>query len=74
MKQKTTVVAAAIMISGTALTSCSSVKAYQKSRINDGEMQLSARKIEKGEQNFHAYSEGSSGANGGKAGGGCGCN
>jgi len=53
---------------------CAQVKEYQKSRINDSEMQLSARKVEKTEMNFQNYREGSSGANGGKNGGGCGCN
>jgi hypothetical protein len=56
------------------LPSCQSVKAYQKSRLNDSEMTLGNRKIEKEELNFQAYREGSSGANGGKTGGGCGCN
>ena len=53
---------------------CTPVKEYQKNRINDSEMQLSARKVEKTEMNFQTYREGSSGANGGKTGGGCGCN
>lgn len=57
-----------------ALPACSNVKEYQKSRINDTEMELSARKVQKFEQNFQAYREGASGANGGKTGGGCGCN
>ena len=54
--------------------SCTSVKEYQKSRINDSEMSLSNRKVEKNELNFQSYREGASGANGGKTGGGCGCN
>lgn len=53
---------------------CSPVKAYQKNRLNDSEMQLAARKVEKTEMSFLSYREGSSGANGGKVGGGCGCN
>ncbi len=56
------------------LSSCVSVKEYQKNRINDSEMELSARKSEKFEQSFYLYREGASGANGGKSGGGCGCN
>jgi hypothetical protein len=56
------------------LVSCAHVKEYQKSRINDSEMSLSSRHIEKNEQNAESYREGSSGANGGKTGGGCGCN
>jgi len=55
-------------------SSCSNVKAWQKSRLNDSEMTLSARKTEKTDANFQSYREGSSGANGGKTGGGCGCN
>ncbi|MES1181936.1 MAG: DUF4266 domain-containing protein [Flavobacterium sp.] len=55
-------------------SSCSPVKEYQKNKLNDAEMILSARKIEKTELNFQSYREGASGANGGKTGGGCGCN
>jgi Domain of unknown function (DUF4266) len=55
-------------------TSCVSVKEYQKSRINDSEMELSTRKAEKFETSFYLYREGSTGANGGKSSGGCGCN
>jgi hypothetical protein len=58
----------------TALGACSPVKEYQKNRINDAEMSLSSRKVEKNELNAQSYREGSSGANGGKTGGGCGCN
>ena len=54
--------------------SCVSVKAYQKARINDSEMELAARKSEKFESGFQLYREGAAGANGGKSGGGCGCN
>ena len=54
--------------------SCTPVKEYQKNRLNDAEMSLSNRKVEKNELNFQSYREGSSGANGGKTGGGCGCN
>ena len=55
-------------------TSCTSVKPYQKNKLNDAEMSLSNRKAEKTELNFQSYREGASGANGGKTGGGCGCN
>lgn len=54
--------------------SCTTVKEYQKNKLNDAEMILSNRKSEKTELNFQSYREGSSGANGGKNGGGCGCN
>jgi len=53
---------------------CSPVKEYQKSKINDSDMELAARKSEKFENTFQLYREASSGANGGKTGGGCGCN
>ena len=54
--------------------SCTTVKEYQKNKLNDSEMSLSGRKVEKTEFNFQSYREGASGANGGKTGGGCGCN
>jgi len=56
------------------LQACTSVKEYQKQYINDAEMELAARKSEKFENSFQSYREGASGANGGKTGGGCGCN
>lgn len=56
------------------LSSCVSVKAYQKMYLNDKEMALGDKKIETFEINFQAYREGAAGANGGKVGGGCGCN
>ncbi|MFS4456166.1 DUF4266 domain-containing protein [Maribacter sp. 2304DJ31-5] len=55
-------------------TSCVAVKEYEKVYLNDEEMQLSARGAERFETNFHIYREASAGANGGKTGGGCGCN
>lgn len=58
----------------TLMASCASVKPYQKNRLNDADMVLSARKVQKFEQSFQLYREGASGANGGKSGGGCGCN
>ena len=54
--------------------SCTSVKAYQKNKLNDAEMTLSPRKVQKTELSFQSYREGAAGANGGKSGGGCGCN
>jgi len=62
------------MIISVAATSCETVKEYQKAKVNDADMQLSARKDQRFEQNFQSYREGASGANGGKTGGGCGCN
>ena len=73
MKKLFYVLACSMMISLTT-TSCQNVKEYQKGKINDADMQLSARKNQRFEQNFQSYREGASGANGGKTGGGCGCN
>lgn len=72
MKQRTRYSFCLAVITG--LFGCVSVKEYQKNKLNDAEMNLSARKVEKTELNFQSYREGSSGANGGKTGGGCGCN
>ena len=54
--------------------SCMSVREYEKVYINDPDMRLGARSSERFETNFQIYREASSGANGGKTGGGCGCN
>lgn len=65
---------AALLIPLIALSSCVSVKAYQKMYLNDTDMELATKKIETEEINFETYREGAAGANGGKVGGGCGCN
>jgi hypothetical protein len=66
-------VIACLLVAITA-TSCVHLKEYQKTRLNDSEMALSNRKVEKNELNFQSYRESASGANAGKTGGGCGCN
>jgi hypothetical protein len=66
--------AAVVLLCAGMMTACTPVKEYQKNRLNDSEMSLSSRKVEKNESNFQSYREGASGANGGKTGGGCGCN
>ena len=71
--KKRKLLAAGIMTACT-LSGCSSVKEYQKMYLNDSEMELAARKVAKFENNFQLYREGAAGANGGKSGGGCGCN
>lgn len=55
-------------------TSCAVIKEYEKVNINDPDMILTQRKIDRFGSNFHGYREAASGANGGKTGGGCGCN
>ena len=54
--------------------SCVVVEGYEKVNINDPDMGLSANKMEQFETNFQSYREAAAGANGGKSGGGCGCN
>jgi len=63
-----------LLAGATALPGCVSVAAYQKAYLNDEDMQLATRKVETSEVNFESYREGAGGANGGKVGGGCGCN
>ena len=70
--KKIAILAGCFIIAGA--SSCTSVKEYQKMYLNDSEMELSNRKTQKFETSFHLYREGASGANGGKTGGGCGCN
>jgi len=73
-KNKASKVAAAAILSAATICSCTTVKEYQKNKLNDGEMTLGSRKVQKTEMSFQSYREGASGANGGKTGGGCGCN
>lgn len=75
MDKKRMIVWGAAMISIIlTMYSCTTVKEYQKNKLNDSEMILGSRKIQKTESSFQSYREGASGANGGKTGGGCGCN
>ncbi|MGB0850938.1 MAG: DUF4266 domain-containing protein, partial [Bacteroidia bacterium] len=45
-----------------------------KMYLNDSSMEIEANQLDYFETNFQTYREGASGANGGKVGGGCGCN
>ena len=54
--------------------SCTAVKEYEKVYINDPDMVLGSKKTDRFENTFQAYREAAVGANGGKTGGGCGCN
>jgi Domain of unknown function (DUF4266) len=63
-----------IVFALTLLQSCVSVKEYEKEKINDPDMKLTAKTAERHETAFQIYREGAAGANGGKSGGGCGCN
>jgi uncharacterized membrane protein len=55
-------------------SSCTVVKEYEKVNLNDPDMVLSQKKVDRFETNFQVYREAAAGANGGKSGGGCGCN
>ena len=75
MKRKKWSLLTALYITSIGLfNSCSSSKNINMAYINDGEMPLSIRKIEKSEISFQLYREGAAGATGGKSSGGCGCN
>jgi len=56
------------------VTSCVAVKEYEKVNLNDPDMVLSEMKCDRNISMFQAYREAAVGANGGKTGGGCGCN
>ncbi len=62
----------ALLIS--AFSSCTMVKEYEKVNINDPDMSLSQKKVDRFETSYQVYREAAAGANGGKSGGGCGCN
>lgn len=55
-------------------TSCLAVKEYEKVNLNDPDMALNKKSSDRFVTNFQVYREAASGANGGKSGGGCGCN
>lgn len=55
-------------------SACKTVKEYEKVYVNDPNMKLGASSDQRFELNFQVYREAAAGANGGKSGGGCGCN
>lgn len=63
-----------ILLFAISLTSCAIVRDYEKVYLNDPDMTLSEKKSNKFITSFQVYRESASGANGGKSGGGCGCN
>lgn len=63
-----------ILIVMLGVSSCTVVKEYEKIKLNDKDMQLSSKSIDTFDNTFQLYREAASGANGGKSGGGCGCN
>lgn len=65
---------AIVVFSIVVLQSCNTVKQYEKAKVNSTEMKLTAKTTERYETAFQVYREAAAGANGGKSGGGCGCN
>lgn len=63
-----------IILINAIFSSCTVVKEYEKVNLNDPDMLLSQKKSDRFETNFQVYREAAAGANGGKSGGGCGCN
>jgi len=63
-----------LLLLGSLSTSCVAVKEYEKVYINDPDMLLADKKSNRFITSFQVYREAASGANGGKSGGGCGCN
>lgn len=64
----------ALILASCFLSSCVVVKEYEKVNINDPDMALSEKKYDRNVTTMHSYREAAVGANGGKTGGGCGCN
>jgi hypothetical protein len=56
------------------ITSCKTVKPYQRAYLNDYNMRLGKAGIDKFDQSVQTYKEGASGGGNGKPSGGCGCN
>jgi hypothetical protein len=69
MKKLLLIIAVMLMLS-----SCAIVQEFEKVFINDPDMALEQKKIDRFKSNIHSYREAASGGNGGKTGGGCGCN
>jgi hypothetical protein len=55
-------------------TSCTVVKEYEMVNLNDPDMRLTSKKSDRFGISYQSYREAAAGANGGKSGGGCGCN
>lgn len=56
------------------ISSCANLPEYKKTFVNEGEMGIGLSDVDNLSNNGKTYREGSQGANGGKSGGGCGCN
>jgi Domain of unknown function (DUF4266) len=63
-----------VLVALTMLYSCQVVKPYQSQFVNDYYMEQGPLSVDKAEIEGFNYREGASGGEGGKVGGGCGCN
>ena len=63
-----------LTIASSFISSCVVVKEYEKVAINDPDMILAEKPCDRNVTTMHSYREAAVGANGGKTGGGCGCN
>lgn len=63
-----------VVVAISSLESCMVLKEYEKVNINDPDMVLQDKKCDRNVITMHSYREAAVGANGGKTGGGCGCN
>lgn len=68
------ILASVILLFAFGISSCTTVKSYEKVYLNDPDMELADRKCDRYVSTFHAYREAAVGGVGGKTGGGCGCN
>jgi len=57
-----------------AMSSCTTVKPYQRAYLEDRDMQFKENAPGKFEQSMHTYRESAAGGGMGKSSGGCGCN
>lgn len=56
------------------LSSCTTIKPYQRAYLEDRDMSFQHNAPERFEQSVHTYREGAAGGGTGKSSGGCGCN
>lgn len=63
-----------VLLAVLALGACTSVQPWERGTLALGPMQVDDDPLHRFERNQEVYREGAAGANGGSAGGGCGCN
>jgi hypothetical protein len=63
-----------MVLASTMFSSCTVLKGYEMVEINDPDMELNDPGIDRFNTTFQGYREAASGGDGGKTGGGCGCN